>query len=92
MSTIQAELYEALIEADASKEKAHAAAAAVATITTNYPKPEELATKEYIEKRVAERSKVNHRKSQSPLWTIGKRTFKCFKRLSGNIAKSGIER
>ena len=54
MSTIQAELYEALIEANASKEKAHAAAAAAATITTNYPNPEELATKEYIEKRVAQ--------------------------------------
>ena len=54
MSTIQAELYDALMAVKVPKEKAHAAAAAAATITTNYPKPEELATKEYIEKRIAE--------------------------------------
>ena len=53
MSIIQAEIYDAFIEAGVSETKARAAAA-VATITTNYPKPEELATKEYIEKRVAE--------------------------------------
>ena len=53
MSIIQAEIYDAFIEAGVSETKARAAAT-VATITTNYPKPEELATKEYIEKRVAQ--------------------------------------
>ena len=50
MSIMQAEIYDAFIEAGASEPKARAAAEVIA----QKPQSDELATKDYIEKKVAQ--------------------------------------